>query len=176
MGWNSTSELCLSESESENFFPFTIGVGVAILDRMAGATTANMTIPASASSNASTPSTQSGQNHATNTIPTAIGIGAAVSVGISLISAAMVLLWRHRKRRAHQTFQQIDLKNSAPPTPLGPLTPYTPLAPCNRPISPEYSGHIELEYSPRHFQGLGIQELDGNTWNQGHNVSQYKGV
>jgi hypothetical protein len=171
MGWNATSEICFSESESGNFSPFTIEIGVAILDRMTGATTANITTLASAASNTSTASTQPN-----NTIPTAIGFGAAVSVGISLISAAVVFLWRHRKRRAHQAFQQFDLKNSTPATPLAPLTPHNMPAPGNRPISPEHSGHIELEYSPRHFQGLEIQELDGNTWHHGRNVSQYKGV
>jgi hypothetical protein len=174
MGWNATSELCLSESESGNFSPFTIGIGVAILDRTTGATTANITSTGGAASNTSTATAQS--NHAANTIPAAIGIGAAVSIGISLISAAVIFLWRHRKRRAHQAFQQFDLKNSTPATPLAPLTPHNPPAPCDRPISRAHTGHLELEHSPRHFQGLGIQELDGSTWAQGHDVSQYKGV
>jgi hypothetical protein len=175
MGWNATSELCLSESKSGNFSPFAIGIGVAILDRMTGATPANITTTGSIASNSTATAQSDHHDHATNTIATSIGIGAAVSVGISLISAAVVFLWRHRKRRVHQTFQQIDLKNSTPPTPLGPLTPHTPTL-YNQPISADHSGHIELEHSPHHFPGLGIQELDGGTWNHGHNVSQCKGV
>jgi hypothetical protein len=93
MGWNTTSELCLSESASGSFYPFTVDIGVVILDRTTGATTANLTTSGSANSNASTATAQSDHHdHATNVIPTAIGVGVAVSVGVLLISAAVVCL------------------------------------------------------------------------------------
>jgi hypothetical protein len=88
-----TSELCLSESASGSFYPFTVDIGVVILDRTTGATTANLTTSGSANSNASTATAQSDHHdHATNVIPTAIGVGVAVSVGVLLISAAVVCL------------------------------------------------------------------------------------
>jgi hypothetical protein len=160
MGWNTTSELCLSESASGSFYPFTVDIGVVILDRTTGAMTANLTSTVNVASNASAATAQSDHHeHAINAIPTAIGIGVAVSVGVLLVSAAVVFLWRLRKRRAHQSFQQLDYKDSSPPTPHPP-TPHNPPTPCNKPISQKHTGHIELEDSPRHFQGLGIPELD----------------
>jgi hypothetical protein len=159
MGWNTTSELCLSESASGSFYPFTVEIGVVILDRTTGATTANLTTSGSANSNASAATQSDHHDHATNVIPTAIGVGVAVSVGVLLISAATVFLWRLRKRRAHQAFQQLDYKDSNPTTPLPP-NPHHPPTPCNKSTSLKPTGHIELEDSPRHIQGLGIPELD----------------
>lgn len=163
MGWNATSRLCLSESGSGNFNPFSIGIGVVILDRTTGATTlnistANTTASGNSKSNSTSATTSEPANddHATNTIPTAIGIGVAVSAGVLLISAAVIFLWRLRKRRVHQSFQKFDFKNSNPPTPHSLASYYNP------PTPQKYTEHVELEHSPRHFQGLGIQELEGH--------------
>jgi hypothetical protein len=161
MGWNATSGLCLSESGSANFNPFTIGIGVAILDRMTGATTVNATTTDATTSgivasNTSTAISESGSyDRETNDVPVAIGIGVATSAGILLISAALVFLWRLRKRRTHQAFQKFDFKNSHLPTPHSLASSY------NTPTPQKYTEHVELEHSPRPFQGSGIQELDG---------------
>ena len=184
MGWNATSGLCLSESESGNFSPFAIGIGVAILDRTTGATsvnttTTNTTTSGNASSNTSTAKSEPDHdNNTTKIIPRAIGRGVAVSAGVLLISAGVFSLWRPRKRRAQQAFQQFDMKNSAPSTPYTRATsynqpvPYSPPSTYGQPVSQEPTGHIiELEHSPRRCQGLGIQELDGH---HGSSVSQYK--
>ncbi|KAH0286952.1 hypothetical protein M436DRAFT_60767 [Aureobasidium namibiae CBS 147.97] len=163
MGWNATSGLCLSESGSGNFNPFSIGIGVVVLDRTTGATTLNIsTAETTASENPESNSTSAttskpdNDDHTTNTTLTAIGSGVAVSAGILLICAAVVFLWRLGKRRAHVSFQKFDSKNSNPPTPYSLASSYTP------PTPQKYTEHVELEHSPRHFQGLGIQELEGH--------------
>jgi hypothetical protein len=160
MGWNTTSELCLSESASGSFYPFTVDIGVVILNRSTGATTANLTATKNTAGNSSVVTAQPDRHESTtNAIPAAIGIGVAVSVGVLLVSTAVVFLWRLRKLRAHQAFQQLDTKDSNPSTPRPP-TPHVLPAPCNKSTSLKHTGHIELEDSPRHFQGLGIPELD----------------
>ncbi|THY22732.1 hypothetical protein D6D01_06192 [Aureobasidium pullulans] len=73
----------------------------------------------------------------------AMGAGVGAAVGVLLVSAAMIFLCRIRKPQARQSFQKFDSKNNYPPTPQ------------------EYIEHVELEHSPRQFQGLGIQELEG---------------
>ena len=164
MGWNATSGLCISESGSGNFNPFSVGIGVAILDRTTGATivntsNANTATSGLVASNTSTATSEPDkQKNVANNIPMAIGIGVAVSAGVLLVSAASVFLWRLRKRQAHKAFQKFDSKNSNPPTPHSLASSYNP------PTPRKYTEHVELEHSPRHFQGLGIQELDGNRW------------
>jgi len=98
MGWNATSGLCLSESGSGNFNPFSIEIGVVILDRTTGATTLNTSTTnamtsGNATSNTTTASSEADDHdHASNNIPVAIGIGVAVSAGVLLLSTALVFL------------------------------------------------------------------------------------
>lgn len=168
MGWNATSGLCISESGSGNFDPFSIEIGVAILDRATGATTlntstANTTTTGNGINNSTAALSHAGNNdHETNNISLAVGIGVAVSAGVLLVSTALVFFWRLRKRRARKAFQKFDFKNSTPLTPSQPPTPHSLATSYNPPNPQKYTEHVELEHSPRHVQGLGIQELDSH--------------
>ncbi|THY83611.1 hypothetical protein D6C95_08410, partial [Aureobasidium pullulans] len=126
------------------FRPFSIDIGVAILNRTSGATALDNTTSEVTTGNTTTAAVPLRSQGPYVNIGIAIGAGAGAAVGILLVSAAIIFLCRFRKRQTHQSFQKFDSKNSYPPTPQ------------------KYIEHVELEHSPRQFQGLGIQELEGH--------------
>ncbi|KAG2164233.1 hypothetical protein JADG_003972 [Aureobasidium aubasidani] len=144
VGYDSSSQLCLANSTSNSFRPFSIDIGVAILNRTSGATTLGNTTSEVTTGNTTTAAASPSSQGPHVNIGIAIGAGAGAAVGILLVSAAIIFLCRFRKRQTHQSFQKFDSKNSYPPTPQ------------------KYIEHVELEHSPRQFQGLGIQELEGH--------------
>ncbi|THX31108.1 hypothetical protein D6D12_03034 [Aureobasidium pullulans] len=144
VGYDSSSQLCLANSTSNSFRPFSIDIGVAILNRTSGATALDNTTSELTTGNTTTAAVPPSSQGPYVNIGIAIGAGAGAAVGILLVSAAIIFLCRFRKRQAHQSFQKFDSKNSYPPPPQ------------------KYIEHVELEHSPRQFQGLGIQELEGH--------------
>ncbi|TIA03146.1 hypothetical protein D6C82_02130 [Aureobasidium pullulans] len=144
VGYDSSSQLCLANSTSNSFRPFSIDIGVAILNRTSGATALDNTTSEVTTGNTTTAAASPSSQGPYVNIGIAIGAGAGAAVGILLVSAAIIFLCRFRKRQAHHSFQKFDSKNSYPPTPQ------------------KYIEHVELEHSPRQFQGLGIQELEGH--------------